>query len=298
MLTKTWQQVLWTAVLAILLVSLVTPLSVLTFSFLMLPLTLLYIHLNTRRFIICLAAALIPSTLLVGMTLPFIALLFLVPAIVMGRLYKKKADPKLVITAGMLTWIGELVLLYALMSLAGVHLHQTLTLVVKESFNTMPDLWQVGNTETTMLQVVDYMIRMIPFFMALFSAYVVAMNHTLTRLMTKKSGDPVPGFKPIRDWRVPKSFVWYYVLSMLFNMFLTGQSDSYWSTVLWNLVPMLTVVFAIQGISFLFYIAHIKRWSVALPVIGIVVAFFLPYVVSLLGVLDRGLNIRRTIQKP
>jgi uncharacterized protein YybS (DUF2232 family) len=299
--TKTWQLVLWGFLYAVLLLSAVTPFLVLTFSFLMLPMTIIYVKTNTRGFITAYLAALIPTTLITsfaGWTLPIISLIFLIPAVVMGRLYKKKAEAKLVIIAGMLTVIGELLSVFLLISAAGFNIQHSLTNSLLHSYETMPSLWQTGSNEEMMLNMVEYMVRMIPFFIALFAGYLVMVNHAMSRFVLKQTGNPVPGLKPLRNWMVPRSFVWYYILSMLFSMFLSEQSDSYWSTLLWNIVPILTVVFAIQGIGFLFYFTYTKRWNVALPVIGIVIALFLPYVVSLLGVLDRTLNIRKTIKKP
>ena len=66
--------------------------------------------------------------------------------------------------------------------------------------------------------------------------------------------------------------------------------------ILWNLIPLLTFAFAVQAISFLFYVVHVKNWNRALPLIGIALAFVMPGIVSLLGVFDVAFDLRRRLR--
>lgn len=294
------QVVIWAVVHALLLLSIATPLAIITFSFMLIPITWLFVHLKTRQLLIVYAASVAPVMILMpswSLSLLVTSLMFLLPAVVIGTLYKHK-DARSAMVTGILVLIGQMLFLFLIISLAGFNLTETLKNSIAISFNTMPEVWgEAGYTQEDLYAGVDYLVRMMPFFIALLAGYLIVVNHAMLRLLNRGQDGLIPGLKPLREWEIPKAFVWYYMIAMLLSLFITEDSQSFWNTVLLNLVPMLTVAFAVQGIGFLFFLTHVKKWNAALPVIGIILAVFLPYVMSLLGVFERMLNLRSTIQK-
>lgn len=109
----------------------------------------------------------------------------------------------------------------------------------------------------------------------------------------------LPSFPPIRDWKMPRSFVWYYLIALFADMLVPKETGSFMATAIVNLVPLFMVAFAVQGISFLFFLGYIKR-KMWIPWTGVAVVIFISPLFSafsLLGVFDTAFPIRDRFRK-
>ena len=134
---------------------------------------------------------------------------------------------------------------------------------------------------------------MIPASMFGYALFVAVITHWLGRLLLQRSEEALPSFPPVHEWMLPKSLVWYYAIAMLLNFLFRFEQGTLLYTVLVNLIPVLTFVFAVQAIAFLFYITHVKKWNKALPVIGILTFPLTSPYLSILGVFDVGFGLRK-----
>ncbi|WP_376768657.1 DUF2232 domain-containing protein [Paenibacillus foliorum] len=291
----------WSLMTVVLLLSILSPLNIITFSLLMVPILVQYVKLETKRFLIyygiSLAAVYVATSLLitgwVGVVLIAISLFFLPPVIQMGNLYKKRAPARTVLTVGTITLLAEMLLSILVAYLFGLNLISKMKQFMLSVMETMPTQLRsmIAIDPDTLVQL---MSQMLPFYMIVSSLFLIVVAHWLARKLLNRSGEAIPAFKPIRDWMLPKSFVWYYVIA-LFMEFFVSDSNSIFFTLLLNLLPLLTAVFAIQAIAFLFYVAHSKQWNRTLPIIGIIVLLIFPpayFMFSLLGVFDVAFPIR------
>lgn len=292
------------AYIALLLTIFLPPLSLITAALVMVPVLVMYVKLGTKHFLahyaICLAVVyLITSLLLVGWLgalLVSISLFFLPPVIQMGNLYKKSAAARSVLTVGTVTLLAQLLLTLIVTQMLGLNPVGKLKQFMMDSVKTLPmELQSMMGVDPDTL--VHMMVLMLPLYMIGFSLFYVVVSHFLVRKVLVRSGESIPAFKPIKDWMLPKSFVWFYLIALIMEMFVSDtKSMSY--TVLLNLLPLLTFLFSIQAISFLFYVAHVKRWNRTLPIIGILLLLFFPpvsFLFSLLGVFDVAFPIRDRI---
>jgi uncharacterized protein YybS (DUF2232 family) len=297
----------WGLATVVLLLSILLPIiNSITICLLMIPLLVQYVKLDTKRFLVFYAISLVvvylvTSLLLMGwvaVLLIAVSLFFLPPVIQMGNQYKKRAPARNVLIAGTLTLLAEMLLSLVVSYAFGLNLVDKMKQFMLESIQTLPA--QLQNTlvvdQDLLVQIAS---QLIPLYMIGFSVFVVTVTHWLARKLLNRSGEMISGFKPIRDWMLHRSLVWYYVIALFLEIFVKDTSSILF-TILLNLLPLLTFLFALQAISFLFFVAHSKRWNRTLPICAIVVSLlFAPayFIISLLGVFDVAFPLRERVTR-
>lgn len=295
----------WGLATVVLLLSIMVPLvSSITICLLMVPLLVQYVKLDTKRFLVFYAISLIvvylvTSLLVVGwvaVMLIAVSIFFLPPVFQMGNQYKKGAPARNVVTAGTLTLLAEMLLSLVVCYAFGINLIEKMKMFMLESISIMPAYLQ-NSLVMDKEMLVKIASHMLPLYMIGISLFIVLVTHWAARKLLNRSGEHIQGFRPIRDWKLHKSLVWYYVIA-LFMEFFVRDTSSMLFTILINLLPMLSFLFAVQAISFLFFLAHYKRWNRVLPICGIIVSLlFAPFILSLLGVFDTAFPLRERVTR-
>jgi len=294
--------IVWCVIYVLLMLSFLTPLNGITSSFLMVPPLVLYMLLDSKRFTFVYVILLLLLYILtgkVGLFLILLSLFFLVPVIVMGRLYKKKWSARGVIMAGTLTLLGEMLLILLVASLLGANPIGAYKDLLDDTIASMGELITGVLPKDKLDLLVSMMVQMIPMFMITVSAYFALVTHALTRWRLKSSGLYLPGLPPLREWRLPRSVVLYYAITIVLDFFMDIRSDSALVTIVLNLYPLLTIAFVIQSLSFLSFVSYQKGWGKRLPIAAVAVMVVLYPVIpgfvtlfSLLGLLDAVFPLR------
>jgi uncharacterized protein YybS (DUF2232 family) len=232
-----------------------------------------------------------------ALPLLIVAAFFLIPGAMMGELYRRDSPARTVLAAGVLTIVGELLFGLLLSYAFQFDPIRELQRMLWDNYHAMPSIMKEQITEDIMDASIRMFLQMIPLFMIASGVYYAVISHVIGHRVLKQYGVPARGFPPVRQWMLPKSLVFYYLIAMFLDLFVPKSYDSIMTTILLNGIPVLTAAFIVQAISFLLFLSHTKRrWATALPVIGIVAAPFLPSVVSLLGVMDVAFPLRKRIQ--
>ncbi|MED4600575.1 DUF2232 domain-containing protein [Paenibacillus validus] len=297
----------WSIVYIVLLLSLMAPLlNLVTFFFLLVPVLVLYVRLGTKSFLIHYLASLaivyvLVSFLLIGWIgamLVSVSLFLLPPVIQMGNLYKKRAPARSVLNAGAVTLLIELLISLVVAHLFGLNPVGAMKRFMIDSFNLYsPQMKSLMGVDID--TIVHLSVQMLPMYMITFSLLYAVISHAATRRVLVRLGESVPAFRPIKDWKLPKSFIWIYVVALVLELF-TKDMESTLFTVVLNLLPLLSTAFAIQAISFLFFVAHMNRWNKTLPIVGIALLLLFPplfFLFSLIGVFDVAFPIRDRITR-
>jgi len=293
----------WSVATILLLLSVITPLSIVTFCLLMIPVIVQFVKLDTKRFLLHYGVSLVIVYVLTssvlggwaGILLVSMSLFFLPPVIQMGNLYKKRAPARTVLTAGTVTLLAELLLSLVVSYLFGFNLIDKIKQFMQESINTLPDQLK-GMIALDQDMLIQLMSQMLPLYMIGISLVLVVIAHWLSRKILNRSGESIPA---LREWMLPRSFVWYYMIA-LFMEFFVKDTNSIFFTILINLLPLLTAAFAIQALAFLFFVAHMNRWNRTLPIAGIVLLLIFPpayFIFSMLGVFDVAFPIRERMTR-
>jgi uncharacterized protein YybS (DUF2232 family) len=291
----------WSAILIVLLLSFISPFNIVTVNFIMVPILVLYMRLDLKKFILSYALSLLVLYLLtggLGLVLMLLPLFFLPTVLVMGRSYKKQAPARVAVLSGVLTQLGVLLAALLAFRVSGLNLIDEFRDTIKISLETLPELWKPYMTPDFVDKGVLFVVQLIPFFLAAFSIYFVLLTHAVGTWLLRRSGLVMPRLAPIRNWRIPKSLVWYYLVAVILDFLLAVPPESFIAMILINLLPLLTIAFAVQAVSFLFHIVHIKRKSKWLPITAIVLMLFFPpllYVFSMLGLIDAMFPIRERL---
>lgn len=286
------------------LLSLLTPALLITMWFLMVPVLILYVKLDVKRFALFYGLSLVAVYLLtawIGPMLLSVSLFFLPPVIVMGNYYKKKAPAKSAVTGGIVTLLAESLLSLLIGYALGLDPIAKFRTFMLDYINSLPSSLVSMMQLTDKEQYVNLLIQVIPLDLMLFAYFYAVVNHWTARRILNRMGEGLTGLKPLREWRLPKTFVWLYLGAFALDLFLPEGDRSLVATLLMNLLPLLMLAFALQALSFLFFIAHERNRTKALPVMAIIVlVLFFPLLIvvySLLGVLDATFPLRERFRQ-
>lgn len=133
---------------------------------------------------------------------------------------------------------------------------------------------------------------MLPVMIAYFSMTTAMLNHWFARRILSRIGTEVSAFPPLQEWKLPRSIVYYYVLAVVLLIF-TGGREGNFGMVLENIRMLLGFMLMIQGLSFVVFFLHHRKWWKGLAVI-----FLFPplsFILSILGIIDLGFPMREKI---
>ncbi len=296
-----FKPVLWSLAALVLLLGLIVPLlNVLLMLFLMVPYVVLYATLPLRSFALHLLPVWIIAFLVGGPATLIVGLFFLIPAMVMGHLYKKQAPASRVVRTVGVVILAQLMLELLVFELfLDISLIRELGSVVRDTVaglteqNLMPAEWNSDYTEV----MIRMMVNSIPVVFIMIAAGFTAVTQYIARRAVKwTAGLDVPRFARAYEWRLPRVLVMIYLIVYIIEMFSSGAGESFFAVAVMNLVPLLSYVFAFQAVGFFFFLAHHRGWNPAVPVlIAIPVILFPP--LSLIGVLDTAFPIRKSFTK-
>ncbi|USB33241.1 DUF2232 domain-containing protein [Paenibacillus sp. YPG26] len=299
-----WTSAAWSVVYFLLLLSLVTPLTVVTVLFLLVPGVILYTTLSRTSFILHVVPVLLLLSFLLGPYFILLPLYFLVPSIAMGHMYKKRAPAMRTLLVGAAAILGEFILLLLVSTVFfDFNLAQTIENIINSAASPLRDMtgsnlatslnWSEEKTEL----LSDLTVRMIPFTMTVTSLAMATVTHAITRPTLGSLGQITPKMKPFRELKLPRSLVWYYCIGLIIQLFAgTAARDGFLGTVLLNLMPLLQFGFMIQAAGFFFYLAHVKKWNLTIPILlTIAILFIRP--LWIIGLFDIAFPLRDMVTR-
>jgi len=293
---------LWSAAALLLLLSVAVPVvNVVTIMLLIVPFAVLYVILPVGSFAVHLVAVWIAAFVMMGPAAILIGLFFVVPAIVMGQLYRRKAAASSVITAVTLTLLGLFLLELTVLSfIFDIQLIGEMSDLIRNNLETFAregilseGVW----TPAMAVALIDSMVASLPVALITISFVYAAFSHGVARAALRKSGIDLPAFRRAKDWMLPRTFVLYYLIVIVLDLLMPEKDGTFLSIVVLNLLPLLRFAFTVQTIGFLFFLAAEKKWHRSLPILlSVPVLLFPP--LSLIGVLDVAFPIRKSFVKP
>ncbi|WP_054958318.1 DUF2232 domain-containing protein [Paenibacillus dakarensis] len=293
--------VVWSVIYLLLLLSLLTPFSILTAFLLVLPVAILFTVQNVRSFIL----HILPVWLIVGIIHPIYVLMgayFLIPGLVMGYGYRKRAPAMRVLKMGMSTFLLEMLLL---LMIGTAFFQLNLSTYVDEIVKlTTAPLEQMGLDSGIAGQMVwtpemldalsERTMQMIPFALIISSFLMTVITHALARPILNSMGYSVPALKKAREWKMPRSLIWYYLIVMIMSYASKDSSSGFVDMIVFNAMPLLQICFMIQALGFFFYLTHEKKWHPIVPFLAAIpIVFFPPMII--LGILDLVFPLRQSI---
>ncbi|MCC3376806.1 DUF2232 domain-containing protein [Cohnella sp. REN36] len=296
-----WKSLAWSAAALVLLLSIATSLSGITLFLLMTPLVVLYTMLKPVSFAVHIVAIAAVAYLMLGsagaIALTF-GFFFLVPSIVMGHLYKRRAKAKTVVMVGFLVLLAQLLTELALFSAQyNIDFSAQLATFIEDWMKQMQanDLI-AGDWATAATSIGDAIVRMLPTLLLLTSFLIAIVTHALSRRALAMSGIVAPALPEMKTWMLPRSLVFYYLIAVILSYAVPASSTGFWSAVASNAMPILQFAFTVQAMAFFFYLAGAKQWPKIIPIVLMIpVLLFPPF--YLIGLLDVAFPLRKYFAK-
>jgi uncharacterized protein YybS (DUF2232 family) len=267
------------------------------------PAVVLFTTLNTKQFII----HILPVLLIVGLITPvyvLIAVYFLIPALVMGRWYKKRSSAMSTLLAGMITILAEFLLLLLLgTALFNFDLTTYVNDVLQMVNSPLSELG-AGNPLMSELKLssedvstISHMtVQIIPMTLIISSFMIAVITHSIVRPILNSMEYAVPRMKPAREWRLPRSFIWYYLLGVVLSLVFGGADSGFMPMISDNLLPLLRIAFIIQTIGFLFFLVYERKWSKVVALLLAIPVILMPGL-WIIGIVDLAFPLRELVTK-
>ncbi|MEK4848212.1 YybS family protein [Bacillus sp. FSL W8-0183] len=144
----------------------------------------------------------------------------------------------------------------------------------------------------------DTALNSLPVALLIFVTLMSFVNHWFVRPLIKRFVPDMPALKKFKDMRLPKSMVWYYLLTLLL-MLIQPEKGSFLSLVQTSAFQILFILVFIQGFSFIFYYCHEKNISKVVPIFAVVLTILFPpigVIVRIIGIADIGFDLREKVK--
>ncbi|CAM5197648.1 putative protein YybS OS=Ureibacillus acetophenoni OX=614649 GN=SAMN05877842_105187 PE=4 SV=1 [Ureibacillus acetophenoni] len=130
------------------------------------------------------------------------------------------------------------------------------------------------------------------------AAFVLAfVIISLNLPILKRLGVNVPKFSALKDLKLPRSILWYYLIVLSINLFVKPEVGTTLYVICLNLSMVLWVLLTIQGLSFILYFLDKKvKLTNLIKVLVILLAIPLYSFVVLIGIVDLGFDIRGLVK--
>ena len=291
----------------LLLLSLFVPMAMLvTQFFLILPFLLYSAKYPVKNAIILVIGSVLIS-LMMGIVLAPFAILFGTTGTVMGYCIRTGKSKIITYMASSMAFLVNIVLIFAAASTFFKlnfidELVETARTSIDQYSNILIKLGQSPDPKLTeqMNEMISLMGTIAPTLLVGSAFITVILLMVVNFPIMKRLGYDVPRFQPFRSLKFPKSILWYYLIALVLSLAVNPDVGSYWYMVLINAAYILQTLLVIQGLAFIFYFCHCKKWPKAIPIILVFLTFLLPLLLSIvrmLGIIDIGFNLRQRLNK-
>ncbi|WP_070120025.1 YybS family protein [Bacillus marinisedimentorum] len=246
-------------------------------------------------------------TALIGTVLSLPAtFLFGSAGLVMGYLYKKEQSAFSVLIGGTLAYIAGLVLTYALSTLLFnlnpiEEVKMTLEGSMEMTEGMLSSLGQDAEEQMEMLkESFELMQYLLPTVIVTLGIILAVLTQSVSSMVLKRLKYSPSVWPPFREWRFPRSLIWYYLLAAVLMMVGLETGSAVYVAVL-NVYMLLQFIITVQGFSFIFFYFHAKNMSKGVPIVIVIFSFLLPaillYLVRILGIIDLGFDLRKKFRE-
>jgi uncharacterized protein YybS (DUF2232 family) len=241
------------------------------------------------------------------MSLP-LTLAYGTTGVVIGYLIQKQKNMGVLFITGSLVFLVNLIILYvASIVLFKVDMITEMVEMMRESLNVSADLLKnFGNpqdSEKVLEQFnngLNLIKTLIPTLFVVSSFFIVFIMQLISFPIIKRFGVKVEKWKSFKEISLPKSLLYYFLLTLLVNMLMNPEEGTFWYMAIINMTYILQFLMILQGYTFIFYYFDKKGFSKAISITIAIVSFLIPiflYIVGILGIIDLGFDLRKGFNK-
>ncbi|MBM7618857.1 uncharacterized protein YybS (DUF2232 family) [Bacillus tianshenii] len=225
--------------------------------------------------------------------------------VVMGYLFAKNSSRYAILGAATGMYLLNLVLGYVVaIVLFEINIAELIDEMLNDSLKNAEAMASAlgQNSEETMAlmeQMVEQFTYLLPSGMVTVAFVFAFVSQMITGFVLKRLKEPVQPFPPFRDFMLPKSLLWYYLIVILLSLVEMEKGSTLFLATM-NLSYILMLLMTVQGMSFIFHFCHEKRITKAVPIIMLILSFLIPpllYIIRMVGIIDLGFDLRKRIKK-
>lgn len=281
-----------------------------TFLIFLLPVPFIvytYKHDWKNGFVMFLASSILAAFILSVFSLP-VTLVAGIGGILIGHGMHKRYSAYETLARGVLGFIVGILGLYVITQLLlGVNWTESIREMLAESIEISASMFEqfgMGAETEQMMELMelqaDYVIQLVPALLLILAAVLAFLSQWIGYKAVNRIDRKNFHFPPFRTLQFPVSIIWIYLAVLLFSFFINEQENFLYQPIQ-NLLILIGMLLVVQGLSFIFYYAHHKNMSKAIPVLSIVLVFLMPWLfltfVRILGIIDIGFRLRDYVEK-
>lgn len=286
----------------LMLLSNVPLLTIITTWFIPLPIALYASKFDIKNSIVVSIVGSFLVFLVAGLLSGFMALFFAIIGMTMSANIKRqrsKMETFIAVSTASLIMIAGTV--YAYILFTGVNIVTQSVDVLKkaiyENYEASKKLADsLGQKPIMTKEQADLMVKTITDVLpatAILSAFAIGLIIILVNFpIMKKLGVPVQKFNALKDLRLPRILLLGYLIIIGIQFIAHPESGTYLYAVYMNANLILTVLFFVQGLSFIHFMIARSKMPKAVAWIATILAFPLSSFVVLLGIVDLGFDLR------
>jgi uncharacterized protein YybS (DUF2232 family) len=241
------------------------------------------------------------------MSLP-LTLAYGTTGVVIGYLIQKQKNMGVLFITGSLVFLVNLIFTYvASIMFFKVDMITKMIEMMRRSLNVSADILNnFGNTQDTEKVLEQFnnglnlIQTLIPTLFVLSSFFIVFIMQLTSFPIIKRFGVKVEKWKSFKEISLPKSILYYFLLTLLISMFMKPEEGTFWYMAIINMTYILQFLIILQGYTFIFYYFDKKGFSKAISITIAIVAFLIPiflYIIGILGIIDLGFDLRKGFNK-
>lgn len=307
---KITEGALFTAIFMIMIVAVIfVPGAILLFPVLLpIPFIIYAYKYDWQASLIMLATALVMSFLILPVLSIPLTILASSGGITIGSAMKRKGSAYESWISGTTGFIGGLIFVFLFTQLVldiswAAGLDQILADSFEMSKGMMNQLGIVPQGEEGLAlleQSIDLMKDLIPVGMAVMAISMAFLSQWVGHKVINRIERTTYHFPPFRELSLPVAMIWIYLVALVLMLFMSDTSSVLFIATN-NVLTLLGLLMLLQGLSFMFFYSYYKKWSIAIPIIGLIAILVLPfllfYLVIMLGLVDLGFGLRDRLSK-
>src|SRR5699024_7337638 len=193
---------------------------------------------------------------------------------------------------GTLGFIIGLLLVFASAQLfLGVNWTEELNTIIDESLMMSEEIMEQFGSAAQIEDQMKNLTLLIPASITIISIFLSLITTFFSYKIINRVENKQHYFIPFKLFNLPMSVFWIYFLVIILSFFNTDTSTTM-GIVIANSMVILTTLMILQGYSFIFHYADVKKWPKVIPVIIVIISFLIPLimmlVIRLLGIIDLG----------
>ncbi|RKQ32956.1 YybS family protein [Oceanobacillus halophilus] len=157
---------------------------------------------------------------------------------------------------------------------------------------------EIEDFEETFKTQINYLMNLLPVFIIITALLMALVSQWISYKVINKIEKEDLHFPPFRTLRIPSSIIWIYLIALLFSFMDLDPSGTVY-LVIQNVQVIISILLTIQGFSFIFFFAHHKKLSKAIPIFSIVLTVLFPLLflnlMPIVGIIDIGFKLRERL---